>query len=425
MKPAILGWWGGFFWSTCRWSLSWAGTAGLFWVLRPLASGGTPDIARAAFALLGTCSWATREPWAWPPRWPWFGPRARRQIEALLTREGKAFQPLRSVQGVVMDKTGTVTEGWPYVVAVHAIAGDPDGVLALASAAGRPSEHPLPRAIVRAATERGLQPAEPKAFQALPARGVDARVGGDNILLGSSRLLGEYGVQCSGQQALDTLRWAEGQRERGRTVIFVACNRCVVGGVALADRVKPEAADAVAELKRQGLEVVMPTGDDERVARAVAAEVGIKRVYAGLLPGQKRELVHALQAGGGRVAFVGDGINDGPALMQADVGIAIGSGTDIAIESADVVIPASRLDVVPKARRLAAASYALTVRNLAVALAFSAAGMLASLTGRLHPAWAMLAMTLSLGTVLLSSSLMPLTWLGGGAFPSRQRLPDR
>ena len=287
-----------------------------------------------------------------------------------LMRSGEAFQLLRSVRVVVLDKTGTVTEGRPHVVGVHAIAGDPDEVLALAAAAERPSEHPLARAIVRAATERGLQPAEPKAFEAVPARGVVARVGGDDILVGSSRLLGEYGVQCSGQQALDTLRWAEGQRERGRTVIFVACNRCVVGGVALADRVKPEAADAVAELKRQGLEVVMPTGDDERVARAVAAEVGIKRVYAGLLPGQKRELVHALQAGGGRVAFVGDGINDGPALMQADVGIAIGSGTDIAIESADVVIPASRLDVVPKARRLAAASYALTVRNLAVALAF-------------------------------------------------------
>lgn len=169
----------------------------------------------------------------------------------------------------------------------------------------------------------------------------------------------------------------------------------------------------------------MATGDGERVARAVAAGVGIERVYTGLLPGQKPELVHALQARGGRVAFVGDGINDGPALMQADVGIAIVSGTDIAIESADVVIPASRLDVVTKARRLAAASYGLTVPNLAVALTFNAAGMLASLTGRLHPAWAMLAMTLSLGTVVLNSSLMPLTCLGGGAFPSRQRLPDR
>ena len=392
-----------------------AGTAGLFWVVWPLASGAAPDTTRAAFALLGTlimgypCALGMATPLAMVRT---AGEAAGRGI---LMRSGEAFQLLRAVRVVVLDKTGTVTEGRPHVVAVH--GGDPKRMLALAASAERPSEHPLARAIVRAATEQGLQLAEPDSFEAVPGQGVVARVGGEEVLVGSSSLLAEHGVP----EEPDVLRWAEDQRASGRTVVFAAHNRRLAGAVALADRIKPEATEAVAELKRQGLEVIMATGDDPRAARAVAAEVGIERVHAGLLPGRKRELVRGLQAGGRRVAFVGDGINDAPALMQADVGIAIGSGTDIAIESADVVLPASRLDAVPQARRLAAASYALTVRNLALALAFNAAGILASLTGRLHPAWAMLAMTFSLGTVLLSSSLMPLARPGGGAFPSRQK----
>ena len=392
-----------------------AGTAGLFWVAWPLAWGAAPDTARAAFALLGTlvmgypCALGMATPLAMVRT---SGEAAGRGI---LMRSGEAFQLLRTVQVVVLDKTGTVTEGRPCVVAVHATGGDVDRVLALAASAERPSEHPLARAIVQAATERGLQPAEPDHFQAVPGRGVVATVGGNRILVGSPGLLMEHGVEWGEREAPAILSWTQAQQEKGRTVVFVAQSRELIGAIALADRVKPEAAEAVSALKRQGLQVVMATGDDERAARAVAAEVGIEQVQARLLPGQKRDLVRDLQAGGRRVAFVGDGINDAPALMQADVGIAIGSGTDIAIESADVVLPASRLDAVPEARRLAAASYALTVRNLAVALAFNAAGILASITGRLHPGWAMLAMTFSLGTVLLSSSLMPLAWPGGAA----------
>lgn len=387
-----------------------AGTAGLFWVMGPLAWGGAPDTVRAAFAVLGTlimgypCALGMATPLAMVRT---SGEAAARGI---LMRSGEAFQLLRSVRVVVLDKTGTVTEGRPRVVGV--CGADPGAVLALAASAERPSEHPLARAIVQAAAEQGVPLSEPERFEALPGQGVVARIGGDEVLVGGPGLLAQHGVW----EDPEVGSWAARQQEAGRTVVFVARDRLLVGAIALADRLKAEAAEAVAQLKHLGLKVVMATGDDERAARAVAAEAGIDQVYARLLPGQKRELVRALQAGGQRVAFVGDGINDAPALMQADVGIAIGSGTDIAIESADVVIPASRLDAVPQARRLAAASYALTVRNLIMALAFNAAGIVASVTGRLHPGWAMLAMTVSLGAVLLSSSLMPLAWPGGAVF---------
>ncbi|NLG68491.1 MAG: cation-translocating P-type ATPase, partial [Firmicutes bacterium] len=394
-----------------------AAAAGLFWVLWPLATGGAPDVTRAAFALLGTlimgypCALGMATPLAIVRT---SGEAATRGI---LMRSGEAFHLLRSVDVVVLDKTGTITEGRPRVVAVHAAGGDPHQLLALAASAEQRSEHPLARAIVQAAGEQGLRPSEPDRLRAVPGRGVVARVRGQEVLAGTSALLSEHGVP----EEPDVMAWAQRQRELGRTVIFVAHAGRTVGAVALADRVKPEAAGAVTELQRQGLEVVMATGDDERVARAVAAEAGISRVHAGLLPGEKQELVRSLQAGAHRVAFVGDGINDAPALMQADVGVAIGSGTDIAIESADVVLTGSRLDAVPEARRLAAASYGLTVRNVTVALAFNAAGMLASVTGRLHPGWAMLAMTLSLGTVLVSSSVLPMGWLGGKAPSARQQ----
>lgn len=383
-----------------------AAAGGLAWTLGAWLASGQPLWARAGFAVLGTL--VMGYPCALGMATPLSILRASGEAaeRGILMRSGEAFQVLHRVDVIVLDKTGTLTEGKPHVESLWTAGGDPDGLLALAAAAEHPSEHPLARAVVTAAAERGVTVPAPEGFMAVPGRGVVARVAGEEVLAGTEELLAAHWV--AGVDAART--WAAEQRAQGRTIVYVAAGGRLVGALALADRLRPGAAGAVAALRDRGVEPVMATGDHEGAARAVARELGIARVHARLLPQAKRDLVRRLQRAGRRVAFAGDGINDVPALMQADVGIAVGAGTDIAIDAADVVLPGGWLGALAEAYALAGTSYRLTVRNLLLALTFNAAGVLASLSGRVHPAWAMLAMTLSLGTVLghtLFSPLLP------------------
>ena len=372
-----------------------AAAGGLLWTLGASLYAGAPLWVRAGYAVLGTlvmgypCALGMATPLAILRA---SGEAAERGI---LMRSGEAFQLLHRVDVIVLDKTGTLTEGKPHVTAAWSAAGDPDSVLTLAASAEGPSEHPLAGAVVAAALQRRLPLTDPEAFTAMPGRGVVARVAGQTVRVGTEGLLGEQGVGADAASA-----WSAEQQEQGRTVVYVAADGRLAGALALADRFKSDAAQAVAALRRRGGEPVMARGYHQRVARAVAKELGVAQVHAEMLPHEKRDLVSRLQHMGRRVAFVGDGINDAPALMQANVGIAIGTGTDIAIDAADVVLPGGRLGAVVEACTLAGTSYRLTVRNLLLALSFNTVGVLASLAGRVHPAWAMLAMTLSLATVL-------------------------
>jgi len=325
------------------------------------------------------------------------GGEAARQ--GILMRSAAAFQAFKDVSVVVMDKTGTITHGEPRVVSVvPADARSADGLLALAAAVEALSEHPLGQAVVKEAQAKGLDLGRAEGFEAVAGKGVRATVAGRPVLVGTLRFLAESGVST------DALTAAAAAREaRAQTVIAVAEQGRAVGLIGLADPVKPDAAEAVRRFRDVGIEPVMVTGDNERTARAVAEQVGIREVLAHVLPPEKVLRVRELQRQGRRVAMIGDGINDAPALMQADVGLAIGAGTDIAIEAADVVLVGARLTAAVDAYHIARRTYGKTVQNLSLAFAFNGIGVPLATTGLVMPVWAMIAMAASVTTVLLNS----------------------
>jgi heavy metal translocating P-type ATPase len=319
--------------------------------------------------------------------------------KGILMRSPQAFQALKDVKVVVLDKTGTLTRGKPEVVEVLALGeADAEEVLRLAASAEAASEHPLAKAIVEHAQALKLSLAEVSDFQAVPGSGVRAKLGGKKVLVGSLRFLEEAGVEVGRAE-----KHALAMEEAGKTVVGIAAESKLLGLIALADAVKEDAAEAIRQLKLAGLKPVMLTGDNRRTALAIARQVGIAEVFAEVLPQEKAEHVRALQEQGTRVAMVGDGINDAPALMQADVGIAIGAGTDIAIESADVILVGNRLSAVVEAYHIARNSYKKTVQNLAIAFSFNGIGVPLATTGLVHPVWAMFAMLASASGVLLNS----------------------
>ncbi|HFD15417.1 MAG TPA: metal-transporting ATPase, partial [Rhodospirillales bacterium] len=317
----------------------------------------------------------------------------------ILIRSGEAFQLLKDLTHVAFDKTGTLTEGRPRLVAVEPAPGfEEKTVLALAAAAEAASEHPLAAAVQEAARAAGIRVPRASDFEAIPGMGLRAEVRGRAVLLGTPRLLAAQEV------AIEPLRGAlERHEARAHTAVLLAVDGRPAGLLAFADTVKEDARRAVERLRRMGITPVLLTGDNRRTAEAVAAEVGIADVRAGLLPPGKVEAVRRLQARGARVAMVGDGINDAPALMQAHVGMAIGAGTDIAIEAADVVLVGRRLLAVPDAVAIGGASYRKTVENLWLAFLFNGVGVPLAATGLLHPVWAMAAMAASVSTVLANS----------------------
>jgi len=323
----------------------------------------------------------------------------------VLVTDRLALERMRGIGAVLFDKTGTLTTGEPAVVDVaSASALDADGVLALAAAAEADSEHPLARAIVRAAGERGLTIPPASGFSSSPAVGVTATVDGRAVRVGGPRLLEQTGVR--------ELPAAAAWHAQGATVLHVVRDGETVGALALADGIRPESREAVDALQSLGIEVVMITGDAEPVAQAVAAELGIRRVFAGVRPGDKSAKVAELQAEGLTVAMVGDGVNDAPALARADVGIAIGAGTDVAIASAGVILASSDPRSVLSVIELSRASYRKMAQNLWWAAGYNivsvplAAGVLAPFGFVLPMSVGALLMSLSTVVVALNAQLL-------------------
>jgi Cu2+-exporting ATPase len=274
----------------------------------------------------------------------------------LLVKSRIALERAREVQVVIFDKTGTLTKGKPGVAAIIATQGGEDDLLRLAAAVEADSEHPLARAIVDEAKRRAIEVEPAQDFEGLVGRGARARVDGRAVAIGGPRLLADLGLA----PIPETEAWAR----EGRTVLHVVADGRIVGAIALEDEIRPESAEAVRELHALGLRVAMVTGDSQAVADSVARQLGIDEVAAQVLPADKADAVKRFQEGGRRVAFVGDGVNDAPALATADVGIAIGAGTDVAVESAGIVLVRSDPRDVVGAIELSRASYRKMIQNL-------------------------------------------------------------
>lgn len=327
----------------------------------------------------------------------------------ILIKSAEVLQAAHSIDAIVFDKTGTLTRGEPRVTDVLPLA-NPDGgqVLRLAAIAEKRSEHPLSEAILRKAEEEGMDIPEAKSFNAIAGKGVEAIYKGKNLLLGNRGLFEERGIDIADVEGL------MGRLEdEGKTVMLLAEEGKFLGLIAVTDTVKEHAAAAVEELKRQGKEVAMITGDNRRNAQAVARSLGIDLVLAQVLPEDKAAAIKDLQSQGKRVAMVGDGINDAPALVQADVGIAIGSGTDVAIESGDIVLVKDDLRDVVRAMGLSAYTMGKIRQNLFWAFFYNslgipiAAGILYPFTGfLLNPIIAGVAMAFSSVSVVSNSLLM-------------------
>ncbi len=356
-----------------------AALAAVFWLVVPAVLGEEPALNRAVFATLGVLIMA------YPCAMGLVAPLSlvRGAGEAaehgIILRTGEAFQVFGAVDRIVFDKTGTLTEGKFTVREIEAL-GDQHDLLALAAAAEMSSEHPVGAAIVAAAHERGLALAAVQEFEAVAGRGIRATIDGATVFVGRPSFVADQGSHL-GRLAE---RVAE-LEEAGRTVVAVSRDGEPIGLIALGDQIRAEARAAVDEMKRQGITPVLLTGDNAEV-----------------LPQDKAAVVRELQRHG-RVAMVGDGINDAPALTQADVGIAMGGGTDIAIESADVVIVGNRLDAVLTARDIGNRSYRRTQQNVVLAFVFNAVGVPIAATGLLYPIWAMVAMIVSVTAVLANA----------------------
>jgi P-type Cu+ transporter len=328
----------------------------------------------------------------------------------LLFRKGEALQTLAETAVVALDKTGTLTMGRPALTDIETAQGlNEDDVLALVASVEEHSEHPIARAVVQAAQDRGLALSPAEAFEAIPGYGASARVDGVRVDVGADRYMEQLSLSMSPFAAA-----AASLAAQGKTPIYTAVDGRLAAVLAVADAVRPTTPAAIEALRRSGVRVAMITGDNRRTAEAVARHLGIDDVLAEVLPAGKADAVKALQAGGRRVTFVGDGINDAPALAQADVGVAIGAGTDVAIEAADVVLMGSDLGGLVAARALSAATLRNIKQNLFWAFAYNvllipvAGGALFPVTGTLlSPVWGAAAMGLS--SVFVLSNAMRLS----------------
>jgi len=303
----------------------------------------------------------------------------------ILIRDAEALERFERIDTIVIDKTGTLTEGKPKVVSIVAAGGrDENELLRLAAGVERGSEHPLAQAILKAAEERGLKPGEAKDFASPSGKGATGTVDGHKVALGNAMLMGELAIVTRGLDGA-----AEAARQDGATAIYLAVDGSMAGIIAIADPVKPSAQAALAALRRDGMRLVMLTGDNVTTARAVAAKLGIDEIEAGVLPERKSEVVARLRREGRNVAMVGDGVNDAPALAAADVGVAMGSGTDVAIESAGVTLLTGDLMGLVRARRLSVATMRNIRQNLTFAFLYNAAGVPIA-AGVLYPVFGIL-----------------------------------
>jgi len=319
----------------------------------------------------------------------------------ILIRNGAAIQTMREVRVIVFDKTGTLTLGKPKVTDVIALGVDEATLWRLAASAETGSEHPIGRAVVEGARARGIALDSPEGFEALKGRGIAARVAGRPVLVGSPRLLRERDVDVTEGEA--ELARLEGE---AKTTMMVAADGRLIGLLAVADPIKEETAAAVAALHDLGLETAMLTGDNHRTAEAIARRAGIDHVVAEVLPDGKVAEIRRLQDAHGMVAMVGDGINDAPALTQANVGIAIGTGTDIAIEAADITLVRGDLWGVVSAVKLSRATFRKIRQNLFWAFIYNVIMIPLAILGLMHPALAEVAMASSSITVVTNANLL-------------------
>ena len=313
--------------------------------------------------------------------------------QGILFRGGDALQNLQAVDAIAFDKTGTLTEGRPTLTGLQTADGfDADTVLTLAASLEAQSEHPIAQAVVMAAADKGIDPLAVSDFAAVTGMGITGQVGGQSVRIGAERFMPE-GAALTLDAAFDA---------GGRSVFYIAIDGVLAGALAVSDPVRADAAGMVSALKSMGLRVALITGDTQSAADALAEKVGINDVVAGVLPAGKSDALDRLAAGG-KVAFVGDGINDAPALAKADVGIAIGTGTDVAIEAADVVLMAHDLMAVTRAVQISRATLRNIKQNLFWAFAYNAA-LIPVAAGLLHPVWGvLLSPMLAAGAMALSS----------------------
>ena len=342
----------------------------------------------------------------------------------VLFRDAEAIERLRMIDTLIVDKTGTLTEGRPAFRETIAINGfDEAQVLQLAASLDQGSEHPLADAILAGAHERGLKLDTPEAFDSVTGLGVRGRVNGHELALGNTALMRELGIDPQAQHGV-----AETLRQQGATAMFLAVDGRLAGIIAVADPIKESAAITIAALRAAGLRIVMATGDGETTARAVAAELGLDEVHGEVRPQDKADLVQKLKAEGRRVAMAGDGINDAPALAAADVGIAMGTGTDVAMSSAQVTLVKGDLRGILRARDISQATVSNMKQNLGFAFAYNALGVPIA-AGVLYPVFGWLlspmiaALAMSLSSVSVVANALRLSRTSSPAAPSTSHAP--
>ncbi len=318
----------------------------------------------------------------------------------VLIKNAEALERFAKVDTLIVDKTGTLTVGKPKLIAVLPAEGhDENEVLRLAASLERGSEHPLAEAIVVGAEERGIAPARAEDFEAITGKGVKGRIDGRDVALGNARLLDDLGLSAQ-QHSAD----ADARRDQGETVMYVVLDGAVAGLLSVADPIKETTPAALKALHDLGFRIIMATGDNERTARAVAARLGIDEIRADVLPADKARIIQELQAQGRKVAMAGDGVNDAPALAQADVGIAMGTGADVAIESAGFTLVKGNLGGIVRARRLSRATMRNIKQNLFFALIYNAAGVPIA-AGALYPFFGILISPIFAAFAMSASSL--------------------
>lgn len=318
----------------------------------------------------------------------------------ILIKGGEHLENAHKVDTVVLDKTGTITKGQPEVTDIVTLSSfTTDALLQHAAIAEKASEHPLGKAIVERSKKLEKELPDAAKFIAMPGWGVEAEVEGTTVLVGTRKLLQEKNISLNeaAENRVDELE------RQGKTVMLVGIGQELAGIIAVADTVKENAMAAIADLRTMGIDVLMLTGDNERTAKAIAGQIGIKRVVAEVLPEDKAKEIEKLKAQGKVVAMVGDGINDAPALVSADVGLAIGSGTDIAIEAADITLLRGDLRGVPASIELSRATMRNIKQNLFWALIYNSLGIPIAAAGLLNPVFAGGAMAFSSVSVVLNA----------------------
>ncbi len=316
----------------------------------------------------------------------------------ILIKNGESLEMAHKINAIVLDKTGTITEGAPAVTDVVANGIAEHELLKIAASIEKKSEHPIASAVVEYAERKGLEIVEPESFQSYSGFGITALVNGDMAALGNEKLMEQFSIKMNGfSDKFDELS------SQGKTVIFCAVNGKLSGMLAIEDPVKKTSAEAIAKMKKAGLDVYMLTGDNEKTAKAIAERIGIENFFAGVLPDQKAEKVKELQKLGKLVAMVGDGVNDSPALVTADLGIAIGTGTDIAIESSDITLIKGNLNGVVAAINLSKKTIRTIKQNLFWAFIYNTIGIPFAALGMLNPMIGALAMSFSSVSVISNS----------------------